>query len=537
LSAAFLKRAGLIIVGNQMGRHFSIMRTPFSLIVVKSLLACLLISPAAPASAATTRPNVVFILADDLGYADVGCYGQTKIKTPNIDRMAAEGMKFTQHYAGNAVCAPSRCVLMTGMHPGHAFIRNNRQMPGVQLPRMGKPTSEGQYPIPDATVTMAELFQSLGYVTGGFGKWGLGGPGSTGEPLKQGFNRWFGYNCQGVAHNFYPVYLWDNDKTIDLKNPPFASSDKLTPEEDPTKAETYKRFQGTEYSADLIAEQARQFVRSNKSRPFFLYWPTTVPHVALQVPDDSLNEYLGLWDDPPYVGGKGYIPHFKPKAAYAAMITRMDKEIGFLMKLIKDEGLDENTIFVFTSDNGPLNGTHQGLAGTDCAFFNSNGGLRDGKGTLYEGGYREPCIVRWPSKVKAGTVSDRVSGFEDWIPTLLELTGAKSKTPKGLDGISFAPTILGKKQPERAFLYREFPAYTGQQSVRMGDWKGIRRDLLRKKGGPEYHIELYNLATDRAETKDVSAEHPEIVAKLEKIMREQHVNSTDFPFPALDKLN
>lgn len=496
----------------------------------------LLLTAALSLQAASKQPNVVFILADDLGYGDVGAFGQTKIKTPNLDRMAAEGMRLTQHYAGNAVCAPSRCVLMTGLHPGHTFIRDNRQAKGVVLPRMGKPTSEGQHPIPDSAFTMAEAFKSAGYVTGGFGKWGLGGPGSTGEPLKQGFDRWFGYNCQGVAHNFYPVYLWDNDKTIDLKNPAFPSADKLTPEEDPTKAETYKRFQGTEYSADLIAEQARKFVQDNKSHPFFLYWPTTVPHVALQVPDDSLQQYLGLWDDPPYVGGKGYLPHFKPKAAYAAMITRFDKEVGALMKLIKDEGLDDNTIFIFTSDNGPLNGTHQGLAGTDCAFFNSNGGLRDGKGTLYEGGYREPGIVRWKGKINAGTSSDRVTGFEDWLPTLLELVGAKDKTPKNLDGISFAPTLFGKKQPEREFLYREFPSYTGQQSIRIGDWKGIRRNMQRKNN-PNMQIELYNLATDRSETKDVAAEHPDIVAKMEKLMREQHVNSADFPFPVLDKLN
>jgi arylsulfatase A-like enzyme len=485
--------------------------------------------------AASKQPNIVFIIADDLGYGDIGAYGQTKIKTPNLDRMAAEGMRLTQHYSGNAVCAPSRCVLMTGMHPGHAFIRNNKQMAGATSAKLGKPTTEGQHPIPDATVTMAEVLKSSGYVTGGFGKWGLGGPGSTGEPLKQGFNRWFGYNCQAVAHNFYPTYLWDNDRTIALKNPAFASADKLTPTEDPTKSESYKRFQGTEYSADLIAAKAHDFVRENKSRPFFLYWPTTVPHVALQVPDDSLKEYLGLWDDPPYPGGKGYIPHFKPKAAYAAMITRMDREIGSLMKLIAELGLDGNTVFIFTSDNGPLTGTHQGLAGTDCAFFNSNGGLRDGKGTLYEGGYRVPGIIRWKGTIKPG-VSDRVTGFEDWMPTLLELADAQTKTPKGLDGISFAPTLLGRKQPERAFLYREFPGYTGQQSVRMGDWKGIRRNLL-PKGKPDYRIELYNLATDRAETKDVAGQHPDIVAKMEKVMREQHVDSPDFPFPALDDLN
>ncbi len=485
------------------------------------------------------QPNVIFILADDLGYADLGCFGQKKFRTPSLDQMAREGMRLTHHYAGNAVCAPSRSVLMTGQHPGHTFVRNNKQMGGRSLSRMGKPDVEGQYPIPAETVTMAELFKASGYTTGGFGKWGLGGPGSEGEPLKQGFDRWFGYNCQAVAHNFYPTYLWDNDKAIDLNNPPFSAHDKLRPDEDPKDPKSYKRFQGNEYSADLISEQALNFVRDNKDRPFFLYWPTTVPHVALQVPDDSLKEYIGKWDDPPYPGGKGYIPHYSPKAAYAAMITRMDRDIGRMMKLVNSLGLEDDTIFVFSSDNGPVNGTHQGLAGTDCAFFESAGGLRDGKGTLYEGGIRVPGIVKWKGKIKPGTVSDRVTGFEDWMPTLLSLVGAKENPKKGIDGINFAPTLLGKKQKERPYLYREFPSYGGQQSVRVGDWKGIRRNLMPRGSGknrpqPNYHIELYDLKKDRGETKDVSAEHPEIIKKIAGIMAEARTVSEDFPFPALD---
>lgn len=487
------------------------------------------------------QPNIIFILADDLGPGDLGCYGQKIIRTPNIDRIAAEGMRFTQHYCGNAVCAPSRCVLMSGLHPGHAFIRDNRQADNAKgLPRMGKPEHEGQHPIPDDTLIIPEVMKSLGYTTGGFGKWGLGGPGSTGEPLKQGFDRWFGYNCQGVAHNFYPTYLWDNDKTIELKNPPFPSNDKLKPDEDPTKPESYKRFQGAEYSADLIAEQARKFARDNKDKPFFLYWPTTVPHVALQVPDDSLQEYIGKFDDPTYPGGNGYLPHFKPKAAYAAMITRMDGEIGRMMALIAELGLDDDTIFVFVSDNGPVSGTHQGLAGTDCAFFNSNEDRRDGKGTLYEGGFRSPCVVRWKGKIKAGTTSDRITGFEDWMPTLVELAGAKAKTPAKIDGISFAPTLLGEKQPEREFLYREFPGYGGQQILRMDDWKLVRRNLTAKGAKAKAKAatpseELFNIATDPAETKNVDAEHPDIVAKMKAIMAAQHTNSADFPMAALDR--
>ena len=501
------------------------------------LLTCLLFFFSAFAAQAR-QPNIIFILADDLGPGDLGCYGQKYIKTPNLDRMAAEGMRLTQHYSGNAVCAPSRCVLMTGLHPGHAFIRDNREAANAKgLSHVGKPEHEGQFPIPDATLTLAEVFKSMGYTTGGFGKWGLGGPGSTGEPLKQGFDRWFGYNCQGVAHNFYPTYLWDNDKTIDLKNPPFPAADKLKPDEDPTKPESYKRFQGTEYSADLIAEQALKFARDNKDKPFFLYWPTTVPHAALQVPDDSLQEYLGKFDDPPYPGGNGYLPHFKPKAAYAAMITRMDREIGKMMALITELGLDQDTIFIFSSDNGPISGTHQGLAGTDCAFFNSNEGRRDGKGTLYDGGFHEPGIVRWKGKIKPASTSDRVTGFEDWMPTLTELAGAKDKTPT-TDGISFAPTLLGEKQTEREFLYREFPSYGGQQMLRMGDWKLVRRNLAAKgkakaKATPATE-ELFNITADPAETKDVAAEHPDLVAKMKTIMASQHTNSTDFPMTALD---
>ncbi|MBX7207037.1 MAG: arylsulfatase [Verrucomicrobiaceae bacterium] len=485
-----------------------------------------------PLTAAQRPPNIVFIIADDLGYGDLGCYGQKIIRTPSIDRMAAEGMRFTQHYSGNAVCAPSRCVLMSGLHPGHAFIRDNRSI-----------QPEGQWPIPTETLIIPEALKTLGYTSGGFGKWGLGGPGTTGEPLKQGFDRWYGYNCQGVAHNFYPAYLWDNDRQVKLNNAEFSGDGgKLDPGADPNDPKSYAKFTSKEYSADLIAEQARAFAKANKDRPFFLYWPTTVPHLALQVPEDSLQEYLGKFDDPPYTGGKGYLPHFKPRAAYAAMVTRLDREIGRMMDLVKELGLDENTIFVFTSDNGALAGPHEGYAGTDAAFFKSNGPLRSGKGSLYEGGFREPCIVRWSGKVKAGSVSERVTGFEDWLPTLLELAGAKS-TPGNLDGVSFAPTLLGGTQAARPFLYREFPSYGGQQCVRIGDWKGIRQGLkpgaAKNRGGdakakPNLHIELYNLATDLAETKDVSADHPDIIAKMEGIMKSQHVNSKDFPLPVLD---
>jgi arylsulfatase A len=463
-------------------------------------------------SFAAERPNIIFILADDLGYGDLGCYGQTKIRTPTLDRLAKDGLRLTRHYSGNAVCAPSRCVLMTGRHPGHAFIRDNREL---------KP--EGQFPIPAGTVTLAKLLQANGYATGAFGKWGLGGPGSPGEPLKQGFDRFFGYNCQRVAHNYYPPHLWDNGTKKMLRNAGFPANDKFQPGEDPAKPESYARFSDKDYAPDLIAEQVLAFVDSNKDKPFFLFWPTTVPHLALQVPGDSQKEYAGQWDDPPYPGGNGYLPHFQPRAAYAAMVTRMDREIGKLMDRLAMHKLDKNTIVIFSSDNGPL---YDKLGGTDCDFFNSHGGLRGRKGSLYEGGFRVPGVVHWPGKIAAGTTSDRVTGFEDWLPTLLEIAAIRQpETP--IDGISFASTLLGKTQPERPFLYREFPGYGGQQSLHMGEWKAVRQKINAKK---VLKTELYNLKRDPLEATDVAKDHPEIVARMEALLKEQHTPSKEFPF-------
>ncbi len=472
-----------------------------------------------------SKPNIVFVLADDLGYGDLGCFGQKKIRTPHIDRLAAEGLRLIQHYSGNAVCAPSRCVLMTGLHPGHAFIRDNRST-----------QPEGQYPIPANTVTLGKLLQQQGYVTGAFGKWGLGGPQSEGRPLKQGIDRFFGYNCQGVAHNFYPTYLWDDESRFPLNNAAFpAHQPKLAAGVDPLDPLSYAGFTGRDYSADRIAEQALRFVRDNRDRPFFLYVPTTIPHLALQVPEDALSEYATEFpDDPPYVGGNGYLPNRTPRAAYAAMVTRMDQHVGKIVSQIRELGLDDRTIYIFSSDNGPL---YDKLAGTDCDFFESAGPLRGRKGSLYEGGFREPTLVRWKGHISAGTTSDRVTGFEDWVPTLLELIGAKDATPAGLDGISFAPTLLGRQQPERPFLYREFPGYGGQVALRLGDWKGVVQQLMPQgqRAAQPWKMELYNLKDDIAESKDVAADHPDIVARIDRLMREQHSPSAEFPFKALDE--
>jgi len=475
---------------------------------------------------AAGKPNIVFFIADDLGYGDLSCYGQQKFKTPNIDRLAAEGMKFTAHYSGHNVCAPSRCVLMTGKHPGHAYIRDNRGGLG--------PEGEGQEPVPAGELKLPLTLDKLGYTLGGFGKWGLGAVGTSGEPARQGFDVFFGYNCQAVAHNYYPTHLWSNDTRVALSNPAFSPRQKLPPGADPNAPESYAKFSGSEYAPDLISAQARKFVRDNQGRSFFLYYPTTVPHLALQVPEDSLREFAGKFPETAYPGGRGYLPHRTPRAAYAAMITRMDREIGRILDLVQELGLDENTLFVFTSDNGPL---YDQLGGTDSEFFSSNAGLRGRKGSYYEGGFRVPCVVRWKGKIAPGGVTDRVTGFEDWLPTLLELIGEKAETPAGIDGISFAPTLLGNEQQARPFLYREAPGYGGQQCLRVGDWKAIRVGLnpgAKARKTQPAALELYNLARDPGETNNVASQHPEVVKQLGAIMREQHVKSALFPIRALE---
>jgi arylsulfatase len=379
------------------------------------------------------------------------------------------------------------------------------------------------------------MLQELGYTIGGFGKWGLGPMGSTGNPLRQGFDRWFGYNCQAKAHNYYPTHLWDNAKHVQLSNPEFAAHQKLPADADADNPESYLSYAGTEYAPDLIGEKALEFVRANKDRPFFLYYATTVPHLALQVPADSLAEYAGQFPETPYRGGLGYLPHLQPRAAYAAMVTRMDREIGRLLALLNSLGLDERTIIVFTSDNGPV---YDGHGGTDSDFFNSTAGLRGRKGSYYEGGFHVPCLVRWPGRIAPGRVSSRVTGFEDWLPTLLELAGAGERTPDDLDGISFAPTLLGRDQPSRPFLYRESPSYGGQQCIRVGDWKALRRNLNPNRQPEDAHaaaIELYDLAADPGETTDLAGKHPDVVARLHALMNQQHVKSALFPIRELDE--
>jgi arylsulfatase len=438
---------------------------------------------------------VVFILADDLGFADLGCYGQTRIKTPNVDRMAAGGVRFTRFYAGSAVCAPSRCALMTGKHTGHAAVRNNREV-----------QPEGQHPLPAAEVTVAEVLQAKGYATAAMGKWGLGMFGSPGDPLKQGFDRFYGYNCQRHAHSHYPTFLYRGAERVALPGNDGATGDS--------------------YTQDLFEKEALAFLAANKGDRFFLYLPFVVPHVAVQVPEDSLKEYEGkLGDDPAYDGKKGYRPHPAPHAGYAAMVTRMDRTVGRILDKLKDLKLDSNTLVVFTSDNG---GTHN-VGGADSDFFKSAGDLRGLKGSLYEGGIRVPFVAYWPGKITAGAVCDEPFAFWDVLPTLGELAGADA--PKGVDGVSLMPTLLGKgEQKKHAFLYWEFPGYGGQQAVRAGDWKAVRQKLGQKK----IVTELYHLKGDPNETTDVAAKHPDVVTRLEKVMADQHAPNPDFPLQAVD---
>lgn len=485
------------------------------------LLLWLCIHPAA--DAADRPPNIVLIMADDLGYAELGSYGQKRIQTPRLDRLAQEGMRFTRNYAGNAVCAPSRCVLMTGKHPGHAWVRNNSEV---------KP--EGQRPIPAKEVTVAEILKELGYATGAFGKWGLGNPGSAGDPNNQGFDRFFGYNCQRHAHSYYPSYLWSDDRRVELKNnPPVPGHASLPKDADPQDPRSYDLFKGADYAPDRINEQAIAFLRKNHDRPFFLYYPTVIPHVALHVPDEELQPYLDKeWKDPPFTrsGGFGYTPHFTPRAAYAAMITRMDRYVGRVLDELKKLGLEEDTIVVFTSDNGTTHLKQE----VDYDFFQSVAGLRGLKGSLYEGGIRVPLIVRWPGVIKAGSTSDYVTGVEDWLPTLLDLIGRADLVPADVDGISIANTLRSDRQAPRSFLYREFSGYGGQQAVWLGKWKGIRTNMSRKNNQDPLRIQLYDLANDASESANVAADNPRVVAQIRQLMADQHTPSELFPLRPLD---
>ena len=435
-------------------------------------------------AAEISKPNIIYILLDDAGYGDLSCYGQEKFSTPNIDSLAQTGMKFTQHYSGSTVCAPTRCSLMTGKHTGHCVVRGNKEV---------KP--EGQAPMPTNTVTIPRLLKEAGYSTGMFGKWGLGAPGSTSDPTEH-FDVFYGYNCQRKAHTYYPEYLWSNTDKVMLD--------------------------GETYAHDLIVEQTLKFIRDHQDGPFFLYVPVTVPHAAMHVPAESHDPFRKKFPQFQDLEGRyAGTTVTNPVAAFAGMMTRLDSQVGTMLQLLKELGMEENTLIMLSSDNGPhKEGGHQ------PDFFDSNGPLKGYKRDLYEGGIRAPLLAYWKGKIEPGTVSSHISAHWDMLPTFCEL--ADVETPADIDGISLAAELTGdsSNQQQHEYLYWEFTERGKSQAVRKGDWKAVRNNLRQNPNAP---IELYNLSEDLGEEINLAADHPEIVKEMGTIMKEAHVPSERFP--------
>ena len=471
-----------------------IMKTTSILTVIVAVFALF----AAPDSKSETKPNIIFILADDLGYGDLSCYGQKKFTTPNIDRLASEGLKFTQFYSGSTVCAPSRDSLMTGYHTGRGVIRGNREHPETQ----------GNWPIVPETVTVAKVMKKAGYTTGAFGKWGLGGHLSDGAAFKQGFDLFFGHYDQREAHTHYPPHLYRNEHRIELD--------------------------GKTYSHDLFEKEALDFIRTNKDRHFFCFMPILIPHAAMQVPE----EFAAPWrvkfpEFEETIGRYTFDTEVRnPVAAFPGMMNRLDLTVKRIIDLLQELGLDDNTIIMFSSDNG----THI-EAGHRSDLFKSSGPLRGTKRDLYEGGIRVPMLVRWPGTVNPGTVSEHLGAFWDVLPTFAELAGVEpSEYPDDINGLSFLPTILGntESQKQHSYLYWEFFEQGGKIAARWGDWKGVQLNVHQNFGRPDAPIEVYNLSADIGETHNVSVERPDIVKKFREIFREARVSSPLFRFRAED---
>ncbi|MBS1661099.1 MAG: arylsulfatase [Bacteroidetes bacterium] len=441
---------------------------------MKPLLLYLLLLGAASAQA-QQHPNIILIVADDLGYGDPSFQGNTKIHTPHLDSMARRGTRFTQFYAGTAVCAPSRASLLTGLHTGHTAVRGNRGY---------KP--EGQFPLPDSSLTIATVLKQHGYTTGVFGKWGLGYPGSPGTPLKKGFTHFFGYNCQTLAHDYYPDHLWKDDEKIDL-----------------SKNKTY--------SADLIHQQALQFLQQEHTHPFFLFLAYTIPHAQLQVPHDSTYEYYQNQF------------HDSLHASFAAMVTRLDRYVGDIITQVQNLGIANNTLILFTSDNGP----HR-EGGGDPDFFNSNGGLRGIKRDLYEGGIRVPFLAKWPGHIQPNTTNNNPATFWDLFPTFETLAGIP--ITKGIDGIPI--TWTGKPLQQHEYLYWEFHENGGSQAVRWGKWKGVKLNINILDNPP---LQLFNLEEDPKEQTDIAAQHPDIVKQINVYLKEAHQSNKDWPLLKSEK--
>ncbi len=451
-----------------------------------------------------SKPNIIYILADDAGYGDLSCYGQSKFETPNLDKLAASGMKFTQHYSGSTVCSPSRSSLLTGQHTGHTPVRGNKEI-----------QPEGQHPLPSSSVTVAEVLKQAGYITGAFGKWGLGYPGSEGDPNMQGFDEFFGYNCQRMAHRYYPPYLWHNQKKVEM------------PGNDWTKTVTYAQ--------DEIQNETLKFIENNKDTTFYAYVPIVIPHAELIAPDDSIfAKYDGKFKESAYEGSEGaaydenlviwkYCPQEKPRATFASMMNRLDIYVGQIVAKLNELGISENTIIMFASDNGP----HM-EGGADPDFFDSNAEFKGYKRDLYEGGIRTPFIVSWPGTIKAGSVSNHISAFWDVLPTCAEIAGVNN-IPEEVDGISMLPEFLGKEQPKHEYLYWEFHERGGRLAVRMDDWKGVVYNVTKPD---KTTFELFDLSKDPSEQNNVADANPQIVSKINDIMKNARTDSDIFNFNA-----
>lgn len=457
------------------------MRTPVSLCFL--FLLCLGLARCTNAAESNSKPNIIYILLDDAGWGDLSCYGQSKFETPNIDRLAKEGMRFTQHYSGSTVCAPTRCCLMTGVHTGHSYVRGNREV---------KP--EGQSPMPADIVTVPRLMREAGYVTGAFGKWGLGAPSSPSDPAEH-FDLFYGYNCQREAHTYYPKHLWKNKEKIS--------------------------FDGKTHSADIIQAAALDFIRDNKDKPFFVFLPVTIPHAAMHATEEYAEPFRKKFFQFEQKTGKyAGTTVSNPIAAFAGMMTQVDDHVGQVLKLLEELDLDDNTLVMLSSDNGPhMEGGH------DPKFFDSNGPLKGHKRDLYEGGVRAPLLARWPGKIKAGVESKMISAHWDMLPTFCELGGAK--TPEGIDGISMVNELFGKSQQQHEYLYWEFYERGGKRAARFGDWKAVQLNINKNENAP---IELYYLPEDIGEENDVAADNADKVAEAKSIFTDAHTPSEFWAF-------
>lgn len=462
-------------------------------------------------SAGPQQPNIIYILADDLGYGDIGAFGGEQIQTPNLDRMAEEGMTFTHHYSGSTVCAPARSVLMTGLHGGHTPIRGNREILPI-----------GQHPLTEGTTTIPRLLSDAGYVTGAFGKWGLGGPGSEGLPSLHGFDHFFGFLDQRRAHFYYPEFLFRDVNGRELERVYLEGN--ITDDDPERSPGSGRPITAVHYAPEVKQRETLAFIEENRDQPFFLYLPMQLPHASLQVPEEYLQIYLdeegeSLFAEEPQAQGH-YTDHSMPKAAYAAMVSYLDHQVGEVMEKLNELGIAENTLILFTSDNGSY-----AEGGYHYSMLDSNAPFRGGKRDLYEGGIRVPLIARWPGVVSSGETSDHISGFQDMMPTFAELAGIEPLA--GKDGLSMVPVLTGQgDQSEHDYLYWEFHEQGGKQAVRKGDWKAVRLNVRENRNSP---IELYNLAGDSAETTDVADEYPDIVEEMDRLILEAHVPSEVFP--------